>query len=208
MFGFVYLGWALISHIGYKTKEFFYNAFATVDEHTDTYRGYDGKEYISGTKTPVTWLKQSNGDEVLWDRPGHVYRNISAETREKEYVELKKNPNGATAYRTNERRLIKYLNPVTNQEDQQYGVVYWDLNTKEEYVCIDCLVGLNEKKEFYSLVKNPYKIVRISDKQREMEIRLKKKYLVNWIDCPSKEKEFIKKFNSELPVAGIIVFKT
>lgn len=208
MFGFVYLGWALISHIGYKTKELFYNALAPVDKHTNTYWGYDGHEYVAGTNKRVCWFKESNGDEVLYDRPGHVYRNLSAEKREREYEELQNNRNGATAYKTGERRLIKYHNPITQNIDQQYGTIYWDLDTKEEYVCVDCLVDMDEKKEFYALVNNPYKVVRISDRQRKTEIRLKKHYLVNWIDCPSKERNFIEKHNSKVPVAGIITLKT
>ena len=58
MFGFVYLGWALISHIGYKTKELFYNALAPVDKHTNTYWGYDGHEYVAGTnkRVPLSYI--------------------------------------------------------------------------------------------------------------------------------------------------------
>lgn len=208
MIGFVYLGWAIISHLGYSVKQFVHDVNVQVDKRSGTYIGYDGREYLVGTKKHVFWTHNNDGDEVLWDRPGHVYRNISEEQRQKEFQYLKENRNGATAYKTKQIKRIAYRNPVMNRIDRQEAMVYLDLDTGTEYVCVDCLVNLEEKKEFYAKLLNPYMLVRMSDNQRQFEKMLKKHYKPNWIDSPNKEKEFIKNHNSgPYPPAGIITFK-
>lgn len=207
MFGFIYLGVALVSHLGYKAKEFWHNSLPRVDKHTNTYYGYDGGLYVAGTKKRVHWAVLPNGDEVLYDRPGHIYRNISAEERQREFNQLRNDRNGATAYKTKERRTIKYYNPATDMYDMQRGAIYLDLDTKREFVCRDCLTGPRQEKEFYALATDPYKLVRISDEQVKLEMFLKQHFKENWIDHPYKEKEFIEEYNKTVPVAGIIWIK-
>lgn len=209
MIGFMYLGWAIVSHLGYVTKKFIHDVNAPVNKRTGTYIGYDGREYLAGTNKHVYWTHSSSGDEVLLDRPGHVLRNISEEQREKEFKALKENRNGASAYKTNQVKRIAYRNPVMNCIEKQHAMIYWDLDNGSEYVCVDCYVSKEDKyKEFYAKLFNPYEIVRISDQQREYELLRKKRLKPNWIDNPEEEREFIIKHNNgPYPPAGIITLK-
>lgn len=200
MIGIIYLLWGGISHIGYKVKELMHDSTATVDERTNTYTGFDGRLRDASTNKVVTWVKDENGDEVLWDRPGHVYRNISAEKRMKDYAIAKQNPNGSTVFNTKQRRKIYYKDERGN-ERYEYGTIFQNLETSAEYATRRIQVWYGgykgENIEFYVRANNPYCLVRTTDEQKLIEKVKEKNGRYSWTKYPDDEKSFIKRFNDE-----------
>lgn len=201
MFGLFYLAWAGISHIGYRVKELVYNSNAKITED-GTYYSYDGRERDANTNKVVTWFVDSNGDEVLWDRPGHVYRNLSEEKRQKAYAIAKKErkDDGTTVFMTGQRRQIKYKDEDHN-EKCGYGMIFKDLETGMEYASRYINVRYHgmkgESVEFYVKASDPYCLVRITDAQKRLEKVKEKNGHYSWTKYPDDEKWFIKMFNNE-----------
>lgn len=202
MFGIFYLIWSVISDAGYRIKAGIHDANAHVDEHTNTYMGFDGRLRDARTGAYRHWEIDSNGDEVLKDSPTHVVRNISAEERQKGLAAAKENPDGKTVYDTGQRRKITYTE-YNGRQTFQHGKIFIDLQTNQEYAASKINVWFKEckgeEKEFYVLKSDPYTIVRITDEQRHYEELNKKHFKYNWISNPEDEKEFVKYYNS-LPI--------
>lgn len=200
MFGFIYLAWSGISHIGYKIKELWFNSSAKIDERTNTYMAYDGSLRDANTNKRVTWIKDKNGDEVLWDKPGHVYRNISEEKRKVEYEQAKKKDDQATVYDTRQRRKITFKDE-NGYETSAYANIYKNLETSAEFATRKIRVNYrgkhNEDVEFYVLAKNPYYLVRMTDEQLKREKAIEKNGKYSWSKYPNDAEWFISGFNKE-----------
>ena len=203
MLGLFYLAWSCISHVGYSIKELLYNSSASITDN-GTYYSYDGKERDANTNNVVTWGIDSNGDEVLWDRPGHAYRNLSKEKVRREYTNAKKNLSGnnkgITVFETGQRRKITYKDEK-QQNKYAFAMIFKDLETGTEYATRYVNVWYKdikgEEMEFYVKASNPYCLVRITDTQRKIEETKARNGKYSWIKYPDDEKLFVKEFNDE-----------
>lgn len=196
MFGFLYLGMALISDMGARLKEFFYNIDAHVDPRTNTYMGYDGRLHDSKTNQYRFWNHNEKGDEVLHDNKMRVVKNITEEERNACLEEARQNPNGRTVCHPKNHRIeVSYTNGF-GIKCSKLKELYLDIETGKRYITVmvpNKYTGKGEC-EFYAYAENPWHIVRMSDRQRENE----KKNLnssKNWITHPEKEQMCIDYYN-------------
>lgn len=200
MFGLFYVVWSAISHVGYRFKQIIHDSGAHVDKRTNTYMGFDGRLRDASNGKKVFWTVDQNGDEVLLDKPGHVYRNISRENISKSFEKAKRTPGNETVYVTGQRRKIRYKDENGN-EKYANGMIFKDLETGTEFASRRIPVWYSdlrgEQIEFYVRARDPYYLVRITDEQRKIEQTKERNGKYSWTKFPNDEKQFIQSFNNE-----------
>lgn len=196
MIGFLYLGMALISDMGARIKEFFYNSDAHVDQRTNTYRGYDGKLHDARTNQYRYWSHDKNGDEVLYDKKRKVVKNISEEERDRRLEEARNSPDGRTVCHPKNQRIEVSYTDGFGIKSSKLKELYLDIETGKRLITVSIPNKYTGKGEceFYAYASNPWHIVRMSDHQREKEMR-NLNHPKNWITHPEKEQTCIDYYN-------------
>lgn len=206
MFGLFYLGWSVISHIGYSVKSFIHDSTAKIDKRTGTYYGLDGRLKDANSNKTVIWTTDSKGDEILLDSHNNLYKNISEEEREKGWNNAKKNlKDGVTVYDTHQVRSLKVKDEYGNIS-YRMGRIYKDLKTGTEYakrkINVDYHGYHGEEIEFYVKATNPYSLVRMTDEQIHLEKIKEKKGKYSWTKYPDDAVWFIYKYSEE-PISAL-----
>lgn len=205
--GLLYAGWALISHIGAKIREYDFYVNRHVDNKTNTYVDISGRRRDNDTNQLRTRVIENNGDIVLLDKKHRVVRNVSLEERMQKWEQKRNDPNRdhvmETALKTKELRTTHPINPETKITETLKGPVYLDYKTGEAYYCLSVTVPKKYTgahgdipKGFYVKVNDPYNLVRLCDSDRAYEKHCQEMGRYNWLDNPQDERAFINDYNS------------
>ena len=197
MFGIVYLGMSIMSDLGYRVKGLFHDTNAQVDKKTGTYISYNGSLKDAKTGNYRYWGHDENGDEVLYNKKNQIVRNITKEEQQECLEQARNNPTDATVCKPPHNFIdVKYKNG-TGFEEIKRVLFYLDIKTGEKLVEVyvpNNYTGKGNVK-FYALAKDPWHIVRITDRERKRE-QNNMDHPKNWIKYPEKEQMCIERYNS------------